>query len=255
MSNTIQKKAATLFAVVAIALSPVLAQAQATGIDQAAVKILQKMTDYMGGLKQFSVHTQVTYEDELTSGQRVDYDVSAIATISRPDKFHSKRSGELLSQTFYYDGKNLTLFNQSSDAYATQTAPGTIDEMLRFAHDELGLFIPASDLVYENAFPLLMEGVNFATVVGKTEINGRVCHHLAFSRPDVDFQVWVGSGEQPLACKYVVTDTATPARLSVSTVMSDWNTTPTVQADSFTFVPPENAQKIEFLPLDSSSGH
>ena len=54
-----------------------------TGGGSGATKILQRMTDYLGSLKQFSVHTQNTLEDLLASGHRVDFDVSANVIVSR----------------------------------------------------------------------------------------------------------------------------------------------------------------------------
>jgi hypothetical protein len=137
---------------------------------------------------------------------------------------------------------------------ATEPAPGTIEEMLDYARESLGLIIPAADLVYRNAYPLLMQGVTSATVVGKAVINGVSCDHLAFSRPDVDFQIWVAEGDQPLPCKYVVTDTSTPALVSISTVMNDWNIAPDVTGDSFSFVLPEDVTEIIFIPVEASSG-
>jgi hypothetical protein len=115
------------------------------------------------------------------------------------------------------------------------------------------MFIPAQDLIYRNAYSLLTQKLTSATVVGKTVISGRLCTHLAFRRSDVDFQLWVADGDQPLPCKYVVTDTATPGRISVSTVMSDWNTGMEIPDDKFKFNPPGDAQQIDFLPLDSGS--
>jgi hypothetical protein len=256
MATFNSRKPATLIVAVAIAVLPVFAavQAQAPAVDPAAVQVLQGMTDYLVGLKRFSVHTQNTYEDELTSGQRVDYDISANVLIERPNKLYSERSGDLLVQDFYYDGKSLALFNRTAGVYAMEPAPDTLEGLLDYSREKLGLYVPIADLVYSNVFPLLMESVYSAIVVGKTDINGVICQHLAFSRPDVDFQVWVEDGEQPLPCKYVVTDTTTPARYSVSTVMSDWNTAPAVLADSFSFVPSDGAQKIDFLSIESSSG-
>ena len=229
------------------------AGAQAAALDPAAKQSLQRMTDYLGSLKQFSVHTQNTLEDLLDSGQRIDNDISASVIISRPNKLHAERKGELLDQSFYYDGKTLTLYNPSEKVFATEPAPATIEGMLDYARESLGLLIPASDLVYHNAFPLLMQGVTSARVIGKAVINGVSCEHLAFSRPDVDFQVWIADSGQPLPCKYVVTDTSTPARVSISTVMSDWNVAPAVADDRFTFVPPDGATGITFMPLDASS--
>ena len=251
--NTLNfRKAAALCALGVIVLSVTIAtgvQAQSPAVDPTATQILQRMTDYLGGLKQFSVHTQNTLEDVLDSGHRVDFDVSAKVIVSRPNKLHAARKGELIDQDFYYNGKTLTLYNPSDKVYATEPAPGTIEEMLDFARESLGLIIPVADLVYRNAFPLLMQDVNMAVVVGKSFINGVRCDHLIFSRPGVDFQVWVADSGKPLPYKYVVTDTGTPALLSITTVMGDWKVAPAVADTTFTFVPPKGAKPIIFMPL------
>jgi hypothetical protein len=224
-------------------------RAQAPTVDPAATQILRRMTDYLGSLKQFSVHTQNDIEDLLDSGHKVDYNVSASVTLSRPNKLRAERKGDLSNQVFYYDGKTLTLYNPSDKVYATDPAPETIEAMLTYAQEKLGLVVPVADLVYPNAYPLLMEGVTLAMVVDKAMIGGVKCDHLLFSRPGVDFQVWVAEGSKPLPYKYVVTDTGTPALLSVSTVMSQWNVAPEVADARFTFVPPKGVKKIIFMPL------
>jgi hypothetical protein len=252
------KIAAVLFTLGVLALSANVStevRAQAPAVDPAAVRILEQMTDYLGSLKQFSLHTQTTLEDLLDSGQRVDFDISANVIVSRPNKLYAERRGDLIDQVFYYDGKTLTLHNPSDMVYATETAPGTVEGLLDFARESLGITVPAADLVYRNAFLLLMEDVNFAKVVGKAFIGGIKCDHLVFSRPGVDFQVWVAEDGRPLPYKYVVTDTGIPALLSVTTVMSHWNVAPGVADSSFTFVPPQGAKKIAFLPPQTGSGN
>jgi hypothetical protein len=218
-------------------------------VDPAATRILQKMTDYVGSLQQFSVHTQNTLEDLLVTGQRVDVDVSADVAISRPNKLHAERKGDLVDQVFTYDGQTLALYNPSDKVYATRSAPGSIEEMLDFARESLGLMVPAADLVYRNAFALLMQDVNLAVVVGKSVIGEVTCDHLLFSRPGVDFQVWVADSGRPLPYKYKVTDTGTPALVSVTTIISDWNVSPELGDDRFTFVPPQGVRQIDFMPL------
>jgi hypothetical protein len=249
------KMPAAFFAAGVLALSATVVtdvRAQAPAVDPAAVQILKRMTEYIGSLQQFSVHTQNTLEDLLDSGQRIDFDVAASVVLSRPNKLRAERRGDLVSQAFYYDGKTLTLYNPSDKVYATVPAPATIEGTLDFARASLGLIVPVSDLVYSNAFALLMQDVTSAIVVGKAVIGGVKCDHLAFSRPGVDFQVWVADGGQPLPRKYVVTDTSTPALISVVSVMSDWNVAPGVADARFTFVPPQGAMSITFLPLETS---
>ena len=246
------RTAATVFALGVLVLAATVTtdvQAQDPQVDPAATRTLKRMTDYLGGLQKFSVHTQNTLEDELDSGHRIDLDVSASVLVSRPNKLFAERKGDLIDQVFYYNGKTLTLYNPSDKVYATESAPGTIEETLDFARESLGLTVPVADLVYRNAFPLLMQDVNLAVVVGKAVIGGVKCDHLLFSRPGVDFQVWVADSGNPLPYKYVVTDTGTPAQLSISTVMSDWNVAPTATDSRFTFVPPPGTKQISFLPL------
>lgn len=237
-------------AMVVVLAAPAVVRAEAAGVDPTATRILKRMTDYLGGLKQFSVHTQNTLEDMLDSGQRVDVHISASVIVSRPNRLRAERVGDLVDQVFFYDGKTLTLYNPSDKVYATERAPGTIEEMLDFARESLGLIVPVADLIYRNAFPLLMQDVTSAKVIGKEVIGGVTCDHLAFSRPGVDFQVWVADGDKPLPCKYVVTDTGTPALMSVSSVMSDWNAAPDVTDATFAFAPPEEVMAIAFMPLD-----
>lgn len=224
-------------------------RAEGQAVEPAATEILKRMSDYLGSLKQFSVHTQNTLEDTLDSGHRIDLDISASVSVSRPNKIRAERKGDLVDQVFYYDGKTLTLYNPSNNVYATEPAPGTFEEMFQYLYESLGFGLPISDLVYPDSFPLLMQDVTFATVIGKSNINGVKCDHLLFSRPGVDFQVWVTEGKSPLPIKYVVTDTEMPGSMSIVTIMSDWNVNPAAKNAQFTFVPPKGVQKINFMPF------
>ena len=208
MSKSFRVFAASLAMLSLVAVVAYSKQSPATPttlVDPAAVKLLRGMTDYLSGLKQFSVQALNMREDLLESGQRVDFEVSSKVVVSRPNKLLAERKGH--NQMFYYDGKTLTLYNPSDKVYASVPAPATIEEMLDFARESLGLSYPISDLVYRNAFPLLMQDVTLALMIGKEVIGGVTCEHLLFSRPRVDFQVWIPDSGPPLPRKYVVTDT------------------------------------------------
>ncbi len=140
------------------------------------------------------------------------------------------------------------MYNPAEKVYATEAAPDTIEKMIDFARETVGILLPAADLLYRNAFPLLMQDVTLAVVVGKTVIGGVKCDHLLFSRPDVDFQVWIAEGSRPFPHKYVVTETTTPALLSITTILSNWKTDAAVDDAQFKFAPPKGASAIRFLP-------
>jgi hypothetical protein len=249
MTTTKFSMTAALLALTLAGMVPTVARAQAPAVDPAATQILKRMTDYIGGLQGFRAHTQNSVEELLGSGQRIDIEVSASVTVKRPNKLRAERTGELVNQDFYYDGKTLTLYDRANTVYATEPAPATLPGLLDYARQTLGLIIPASDIVYPNAFALLTQDLTVAFVVGKSEIDGVKCDHLAFRRPGVDFQVWVADGGPPRPVKLLVTDTSTPALLSVSTVIRDFEAAPDVADAQFTFVPPTGIQKIPFMHL------
>lgn len=252
--DLLSSRKTALLALVTIVVS-MTSWAKAPEIDPTAVQTLENMTSFMGKLQKFSVHTDNTLEELLDNGQRIDFDVSAGMVIRRPNKIHAERVGEETEQSFFYDGESLTMLVETpADIfYASVPAPGTIEEMIDFAREDLGIVLPVSDLVYRNAQSILMDGVTSAMVAGETVIGDMTCTHLAFRRPGVDFQVWVATGAAPLPCKYVVTDTSSPANISIVSVMSNWNLSPVATDSMFEFIPVQQAKSISFLPLESGS--
>lgn len=95
-----------------------------------------------------------------------------------------------------------------------------------------------------------MENVTSASVIGDM-----LCEHLAFDRSDVAFQVWVAVGDEPVPCKYVVTDTSAPELISTVTAMTHWNLAPELNDETFEFVAPEGAMEISFIPLDETGDY
>jgi hypothetical protein len=228
------------------------ARAQVPAVDPAAVQALKRMTDFVDGQQKFSVTAQSVLEELHVSGHRVDRDLAARVILKRPDKFLAARTGGSLDQRLLYDGKTLALYNPANKVYATSPAPETIEKMIDFARETVGILLPAADLLYRGAFPLLTKDLTMATIVGKTVVDGVTCEHLLFGRRGVDFQVWITEGDKPWPRKYVVTETAAPIPLSITTVLSDWNTAPEVDDARFTFQPPEGSQSISFMPLETA---
>jgi hypothetical protein len=229
------------------------ARAQAPAVDPAAVQKLKRMMDYLDGLPQFSVNIQAMIEELHVSGHRVDYDLSVDVTVKRPNKLRALRGG-YSNLRVYYDGKTATVYNPKEKVYMTKEAPDTIEKMVTLARESQGMTLPAVDLVYRNAFPLMMQDVTLAAVVGKTVVRGVGYDHLLFSRPGVDFQVFIAAGKQPLPARYIVTETGTPALLSIVTRLSDWNMAPAVDDAQFKFVPPKGVKAISSMPLEKIDG-
>jgi len=239
--------AATVLA--AAAALPPAVFGQPAGIDPAATKLLKSATDYLAAQKQFSVEVRNTLEVVLTSGQKIEFNHTARQSVQRPNKLRAERTGDLVDQAFFYDGKSLTLSNPGDKVYATVAAPGTLETMLDFARETLDIVAPAGDLVYQDAYDILMTDVNQGFVVGKAVIEGTRCDHLAFRAPHVDWQIWIQEGKQPLVRKLVITtrDLANAPQFAV--VVTKWDLKPQFSDKTFSFSQPAGARKIDFLPV------
>jgi hypothetical protein len=236
----------TLVALAGFALA---VQAQPAGIAPEAQQLLKASTDFLASQKQFSVETRNTLEVVLKSGQKIEFNHTARMSAQRPNKLRAERTGDLVDQVFYYDGKSLTLHNPKDKAYAQVAAPDTLEAMLEFARTKLDIVAPAGDLLNKNAYDILMDGVTDGFVVGKAVIEGALCDHLAFRAPQVDLQIWIQEGAQPLPRRFIITTRDLPNAPQFAVTVTQWNLKPTFGAQTFTFTPPAGAKKIDFLPL------
>jgi hypothetical protein len=236
------------FAALAVAW-PLAGQAQSGDVDPAALALLRKSTDYLAATKQFSLVTDATIEAVLADGQKLQFGQRVAVTVQRPNKLRAERIGELVSQTFYYDGQSLSVNLPAYKYYATAAVPATLDGMLDTARDKLNVIAPGADFIYANAYQRLTEGLTSANVIGKAVVGGVPCDHLAFRNAEVDWQLWIQEGAKPLPRKFIVTSKKMPQSPQFTSVMSDWQTAPKVSAATFSFVPPKGAQKIDFLTM------
>jgi hypothetical protein len=234
--------------VVVLAILPVSAHAQSAGIAPEAKQILKASTDFLASQQRFSTNTRNTLEVVLKSGQKVEFNSTGRQSVQRPDRLRAERTGDIVDQVFVYDGKSLTVYDPESKVYDQVAAPGSLEDMLEFARTKLDVVAPGGDLVYKNAYDILMEGVTEGTVLGKAVIEGVRCDHLAFRAPQVDWQIWIQEGPQPLPRRMVITTLDLPNAPQFSVTVTQWNLAPTFDADTFTFTPQAGVKQVDFLP-------
>jgi hypothetical protein len=146
-----------------------------------------------------------------------------------------------------------TSVRSPASRWATPRAPGTLDQMLDFARTSLDIIAPGSDLLYANAYEILMENVTSGFVVGKGVVEGVRCDHLAFRGAGVDWQIWIQEGAQPLPRKWVITSTDIAGSPQFELVMTKWKLAPQFGEQTFVFTPGKGARKVDFLPLPKGS--
>ena len=233
---------------VADATCPLTSGAQSSAVEPEAVQALRLATDYLAGLKQFRAEMDTVIEFVLPDGPKLQNGHRVSVAVQRPNKLRAERVGDIVNQVISYDGTTLSIDLPKEKYYAAVAAPPTLEEMLDFAREKLDVIAPASDLIYKNAFERLTDGLTSAFVVGSASISGVACDQLAFRNEEVDWQIWIEQGKRPLVRKFVVTSKKMPQSPEFMVVISKWDAAPKITDSTFSFVPPKNSTKIDFLP-------
>jgi hypothetical protein len=236
-----------LILLVVISGLPARSYGETPDVEPKADQTLRKMSDYMAQLQQFKIQTENMLEIVLTSGQKIQYYNQLEIAIKRPNKLRVGREGEVYDQEFFYDGKTLTQYSKGANYYASIEVPPTLDGALEFALETLHIEAPAADLIYSNSYEILMENVVSGFYVGMSNVDGVNCHHLAYRNNDVDWQIWIEDGDKPLPKKFVITTKWLTGAPQYTVSVKSWDLSPKLKDDMFTFVPPKDAKKIEFV--------
>jgi hypothetical protein len=224
------------------------ASAQQRGVAPEAAQRLREMSEYLAGLDRFALHTEGTVEEVLDDGQTLAFPYASDVKVSRKAGLRSDRLGEKTSVEFYYDGESFTLYGKDQNVYATAKAPPTLDAAIDAARQEFGIEAPGADLLYADPYAILTEDVVSGFVVGQGTIDGVPCDHLAFRGNEVDWQIWIEDGPEPVPRRFAITSKKIEGSPEFVVELSDWDTDPGFTDEVFEFRPPRGAREIEFQP-------
>jgi hypothetical protein len=252
MKHGSTKRYGLLAASVAVALSLPTGNAFAgAGLNPDADEVLRSMSEYLGSVQSFSFEADVSNEILTKEGQKLQLNSHSTVTMERPGHMRMSRKGRFADVELSYDGTTITMYGAGLNAYVQMPFTGTVDEALLEVERRTGLPLPGVDLLLLNSHAVLTSGVTDSGYYGRAWVGGVETHHLAFRTPQVDLQVWVDAGEEPLPRKYVITTKWTTGAPQYSVQLREWNTRAQFDADAFVFSPPADAVQLEALPVDA----
>jgi hypothetical protein len=236
-----------------IILIAILATGQvlaAKSLDPDADKILQSMSGYLGSLTAFSMNADIDNEIISRDSQKIQLSSFETVVMERPGKFHVHRKGLFGDVTFIFDGKTLTVYGKNLNAYVLREVSGTTDDAIRAVEMKTGLNLPGADLLFSDPYAILSAGLESSAYIGVAYVNGIECHHLAFRKAKVDWQLWVQTGDEPFPMKYVITSKWATGAPQYEVRLREWNPKPRIKAGQFTFSLPNGARRLETIPVN-----
>jgi hypothetical protein len=222
------------------------------GISPEADAALHKMTNYLASLKTFRVQSSAKDEVVLKSGQKIDLSSQSETSVQRPNKLRSEQIGAKGGLAFWYDGKSMTLECTANGMYTTKPAPATIDGAIDQARKEFGIEAPGADLLYSQPYDILTEQVTGGQVIGHETVDGTPVTHLAFQGEEVDFQIWIKDGAEPLPVWFSIITKTLPSQPEFEVHLSHWETKAALPASTFAFQSPANGTRVDTFPKTCS---
>jgi hypothetical protein len=214
--------------------------------------MLKKACDTLRTKQAFTVDVNITYDNVLDSGEKVQYSAFQQLWVNRPNQLRADYSGDERHNSFYYDGKTFSLLQKKTNVYATRPAPATIDAAIAEIEEKYDVTIPLSKLVISDPCKEITPNIKQSTYVGFNMVNRVPSYHFLFNGEDKDFQIWISDTAEPLPQKILITYKNLPGSPQYTAVLSNWNFKPQIPADAFTFTPPAGTAKIDFLPSSAN---
>ena len=223
------------------------AYAQDTSIDPQATRILRQTSAHLASLEGFRVRAEIIEDDWIDTGQLVESGRTVELAVRRPDRMWIETRSETTHKQYWLDGSTVTLMDIAYGTYAEAASPGGIDATLNLLADGYRVIVPLADLALSDLHGSLMTNVETARYLGVRHVGGKEVHHLAFSRADIDWQLWVTTGPQMLPHKLSITYKDEEGAPRFTALLSDWDTASPLPDTIFEFEPEPGVSRIEFV--------
>jgi hypothetical protein len=223
------------------------APATQPAVDPTADQILRQSSDFLSQSPAFAVHAEIWKDVILPSGHKIQVTRSVDLDLRRPDRFHVDARAHKKGRSIWYDGKTLTVLDLEKNLYSVVDAPANIDQTLDLAAETYGITIPLEDLAVSDPYTSSMKNVTAGGYFGDEPVLGVSCRHVGFSTDQIDWQLWVADGPQPLPQKLVITyknEAQTPQYIAIFT---KWNLTDRAADLAFQFIPPPGSALIPLV--------
>jgi len=214
-------------------------------LDPTAVAALQRMGAYLATLNAFEITADTTLDLVMTNNQLVQVGGQARYKVLRPNHFIIDVDSDLKKRRYIYDGRQFTLYSPDQGVYASVAAPATTRETLDRIWEKLHVALPLEDLFRWSQGSVRPADLQSGFGMGRASVDGVPADQYVFREGDIDWQVWIKAGPDPLPLKVVIIDRTDPAHPAYVARLK-WNVSPSLSDSDFAFQAPADARRINF---------
>lgn len=161
--------------------------------------------------------------------------------------------------SIYCNGQELIVFVPSVNKYVVHSAPETFGGFLQTEVGDIvagpsasGFLLRLLDPEFKHNLP---QDVSAATYVGREAIDGKAYHRCRFEQEQFDWEIWIAAEGEPTIAR-IKPDMSKrlqaaggqfrdEVKIEMTLSFTDWNFDPKFDDATFTFTPPEGAEKLD----------
>jgi hypothetical protein len=235
-----------------------MAASEALVPDPQVGKVLMGMAAYLQGAKSFKCSVSLQVNTEM---EGMKQEISAVYELAaeKPNRLALRYVKGMTGNTVVCNGKKLYIYALSLNRFEEREAPKLVEQLAEGVGPMAGNMLFVDNLLVNDIYAAIMDGVSSATYVGKERVDGVDCEHVRFVQEQFDWDLWVSSGPKPVVIQ-VLSDMAKSfsglsgevsppkgMKMVVLNRFTGWVVDGVLPADTFEFVPPPGAHKIDSL--------
>jgi peroxiredoxin len=222
---------------------------------------IRRMCDFYRQLKSFSVHCDL--DIQIHAGEMNNKMHSTMKlVVERPNRLAMRGEGGPAGITVVCDGRHLYTLFPALKRFTKKEAPKSLevvaeDPMLAGAGG-LGNFVVT--FLGKDPAKQLLDGVTESKDLGADKIDGRPARHFRFTQKEMDWEIWIADGKQPIPLQISIDLAKTLKKMNgpakgknddikaiLLQTFKDWKFDIQPAAADFVFTPPENAKEVDNL--------
>jgi hypothetical protein len=231
--------------------NPSVAQQANSRVDPNADKLLRRMSDFLTQQRSFSLKAEIWQDIQISTGQQIQAGRQIQFQLQRPNRLRIEVQSPRRDRQLLFDGQNITLLDRKHRYYGIIPMSGSLDDAMDKAVEQFGIEMPLADFLTSNPYEDLLTNVLSGSDIGPVTVLGTPCEHLAFTKGNIDWQVWIEKGDRPLPKKFVITYKDEPGTPQFTAIFTNWDLTTEIPDSTFTFEPPHGARKIPVRDMRS----
>lgn len=221
-------------------------------------KVLMGLAACLQPAKSFKCTVALQVNTEMEGMKQEISSVYDLAS-EKPNKLALRHVKGMGGNTVVCDGRKLYIYAQGLNRFEERDAPKQVEELTEGVGPMAGNMLFVDNLLVNDIYAAIMEGVTLAAYVGQERVEGVECERIRFVQEQFDWELWVSVGAKPVVVQVVSDMTksfsgmageAVPPKgmkMIVANRFSGWTVGEELPAGTFEFAMPAGARKATSL--------